>query len=238
MLFLIPYAVAFWIFALISTIIKAVRKNEILFQKDRIMKLPTGLFITIKILPELLAIIFIILVMPSLNLFYLVLITALVFCLLGDIGMEIKFMMGVGFFLIAQFIFIGNFIWHSALLGVSFLPLAAFVTLFITWVVVIIFLTQYIESGATDLGSMKRPLQFYAITVSFMSCSALLFWLTSGILLGFIPVIGAVSFVISDMLIGVKEFHHHFNKAEVIIFLSYYLATFLLSLSVVIYIFI
>ncbi|MFW9831615.1 MAG: lysoplasmalogenase family protein [Candidatus Thorarchaeota archaeon] len=238
MLFLILFTIIFGIFALLSTILKAIRENEITVQRNGLKKIPTGLLITIKILPELIALTVVILFMPSSNLFYLILAIALVFCLIGSIGMETKLIAGVILFLIAQFIFISNFIYHSAILGISFLPITALVTLFIAWVIVIIFLTQYIDSGETALGSTKPLILFYGLVVSFMSCSALLFWLTSDVPLGFIPFIGAICFVISDMLVGVKRFHHHFYKAQIIILLLYYPAIFLLSLSAVIYIFV
>ncbi|MFX1319076.1 MAG: lysoplasmalogenase family protein [Promethearchaeota archaeon] len=237
MLFLIPYALFFWVFAFISTLIKAAREDEINFQKESLTKLPKVLFIIIKLLPVLFTVVIVLLFRPTASLFYLLLAVALIFCLLGNIGMETKFLVGVGLFLIAQILFISNFVWQSLLLGVSFLPLAAFITAFITWILVIIFLTHYIESGEARLGQMKTPLIVYALTVSLTFCSALMLWLTSGVLLGFIPVLGAFLFVISDFTIGIKEFHHHFNKAEVFIFTTYYLAIFLLSLNMAVYIF-
>ncbi|MFW9985938.1 MAG: lysoplasmalogenase family protein [Candidatus Odinarchaeota archaeon] len=220
-----------------SILIKAARENEITFQKERLSQLPKFLFIVIKFIPALTAVIIVLLFRPTPSLLYILLAVAFIFCLLGDIGMETKFLIGVGLFLIAQIVFISNFTWQNLLLGVSFLPVTAFATAFLTWILVIIFLTNYIESAETGLGKMKGPLIIYALTVSLTFCSALMLWLTSGIALGFIPVIGAFFFVISDFAIGIKEFHHHFNKAEVFIFTTYYLAIFLLSLSVAIYIF-
>ncbi len=237
MLYLIPYAVIFWIFAFVSILIKAAREDEITFQKERLSQLPKSLFLIIKFIPALTAFIIVLLFRPTISLFYILLAVAFVFCLLGDTGMETKFLVGVGLFLIAQIIFIANFIWQSLLSGISFLPVVAFVTAFLVWILVIIFLTNYIESAETGLGQMKIPLIIYALTVSLTFCSALMLWLTAGVLLGFIPVIGAFFFVISDFAIGIKEFHHHFKKAEIFIFTTYYLAIFLLSLSVAIYIF-
>ena len=237
MLFLIPYALVFWIIALMSTLIKAVRENEITFQKERLSKFHTPLYIVIKFLPALSVVIVVLLFRPTLSLFYILLAVAFIFCFLGDIGMETKFLAGVGLFLIAQILFISSFVWQSIQLGISFLPIAAFITALITWVLVIIFVLHYIESGEGTLGKMKVPLIIYALMVSLTFCSALMLWIASGTFLGFIPVFGAFFFVISDFTIGIKQFHHHFNKAEVFIFITYYLAIFLLSLSVVVYIF-
>ena len=238
MLFLIPYTLIFWIFAIVSTLIKAVRENEITFQQERFSKLPTPAFIVIKFLPALTAVIVVLLFRPTASLFYILLAVAFIFCALGDIGMETKFLAGVGLFLIAQIFFITNFIWQSILDGISFLPTTAFITALIAWILVIIFVLRYIESTETGLENMKIPLLIYALTVALTFCSALMLWVTTGTLLGFIPVLGAFFFVISDYAIGIKEFHHHFAKAEVFIFITYYLAIFMLSLSVVVYLFI
>jgi len=237
MLYLIPYAVIFWSLALVSTFIKAVREDEITFQKDRLATLPKTLFIVIKFLPALTAVLIVLLFRPTASLFFILLAVAFIFCLLGNIGMETKFLAGVGLFFIAQIIFIITFIWESILFGATFLPIVAFITAFIGWLFVIIFLTNYIESAENGLGKMKIPLIVYALTVALTFCSALMLWLTTGTLLGFIPVVGAFFFAISDFTIGIKEFHHHFNKAEVFIFTTYYLAIFLLSLSVAVFVF-
>ncbi len=236
MLYLIPYTLVFWIAAFVSTLIKAVREDEIIFQKEQLSKVSTPLFIIVKIIPALTASIVILAFRPTSSLFYILLSAAFILCLFGDIGMETEFFVGVGFFFIAQVLFVVNFIWHSVLLGVSFFPIAAFITAFLGLILVIIFLTQYIESAQPNLGKMKAPLIIYALTVSLTFCSTLMLWLTTGILTGFIPVIGAFFFVISDLTIGIKKFHHHFNKAEVFIFITYYLAIFLLSFSVTVYV--
>ncbi len=237
MLYLIPYAIIFWIIAFVSTIIKSVRENEITFQKEYLSKLPRPVFVVIKFLPALTAAILVLLFRPTASLFYILLAVAFIFCLLGDIGMEIKILVGGVLFLFAQFLFIGNFIWQSVLLGVTFLPIAAFITALIGWLLVIIFNTQYIDSSENGFGNMKIPIFIYSVTVSLTFCSALMLWLSTGVLLGFIPVLGAFFFVISDLVLFIKEFHHHFKKAELFILPTYYLALFLLSLSVAIYIF-
>jgi hypothetical protein len=237
MLFLIPYALIFWIIALISTVIKSVRENEITFQKERLSKIPTPVFMVIKFLPALTGAVTILLFRPTASVFYILLAMAFIFCLLGDMGMEIKILVGGVLFLIAQILFIVNFSWQTTLLGFSFLPIAAFITAFLGWVLLIIFNTNYIESAENGFGKMKIPIFVYSITVSLSFCSALMLWLASGVLLGFIPVLGAFFFVISDLSLFIKEFHHHFNKAELFIIPTYYLALFLLSLNVVVYVF-
>ncbi|MHA2066632.1 MAG: lysoplasmalogenase family protein, partial [Candidatus Thorarchaeota archaeon] len=62
-------------------------------------------------------------------------------------------------------------------------------------------------------------------------------WLSTDSFLGFIPVLGALFFVVSDSLIGIREFHHQFQYQYVLTLSTYYLAIFLLSLSVVVFMF-
>ena len=237
MLHLITYALLFWFFATISTFLKAVREDELAVQTERIKNFPKGLFIAIKILPALISVIIILVFRPSGTWFYILLAVALVFCALGDIGMETKFLAGVLFFLIAHLFFTTNFLWHSYLLGVSLLPLLTFVISYAIMIFVIILAVRFLDSSEPRLGPLKIPLIVYVLILSLTLSSSLMLWLTAGNLLGFVPFIGAIIFVISDLLIGVRLFHRHFNKAEFTIFSTYYFAIFFLSLSFTIYLF-
>ena len=237
MIHLILYALLFWIFAIISTVFKAVREDELAVQTDLIKNLPKGLFIAIKILPALISVIFILVFRPSGALFYTLLALTLVFCALGDIGMETKFLAGVLFFLIAHLFFTTNFLWQSYLLGFSLIPLLAFTVCYIIMILVIILAVRFLDSSEPRLGPLKIPLIVYVLILSLTLSSSLMLWLTTGNQLGFVPVIGAIIFVISDLLIGVKLFHRHFNKAEFTIFSTYYLAIFLLTLGSTLYLF-
>ncbi len=237
MLHLITYALLFWFFAIISTFLKAVQEDELAVQTERIKNFPKGLFIAIKILPALISVIIILVFRPSGTWFYILLAVALVFCALGDIGMETKFLAGVLFFLIAHLFFTTNFLWHSYLLGVSLLPLLTFVISYAIMIFVIILAVRFLDSSEPRLGSLKIPLIVYVLILSLTLSSSLMLWLTAGNLLGFVPFIGAIIFVISDLLIGVRLFHRHFKKAEFTIFSTYYFAIFTLSLGFAIYLF-
>ena len=237
MLHLILYALLFWLFAIISTVLKAVREDELAVQTDRIKNLPKGLFIAIKVLPALISVIIILVFRSSGAWFYVLLAAALVFCALGDIGMETKFLAGVLFFLIAHLFFTTNFLWHSILLGFSLLPLLAFVISYVIMIFVIILAVRFLDSSEPRLGPLKMPLIVYVLILSLTLSCSLVLWLTTGNSWGFVPFIGAIFFVISDLLIGVKRFHRHFNKAEFVIFSTYYFAIFLLTLSFTIYLF-
>lgn len=237
MLHLIIYALLFWLFAIISTFLKAVREDELSIQTERIKNYPKGLFIAIKALPALISVIIILVFRPSGAWFYILFAIALIFCALGDIGMETKFLAGVLFFLIAHLFFTTNFLWHSYLLGFPLIPLLAFVISYVIMILVIILAVRFLDSSEPRLGPLKIPLVVYVLILSLTLCSSLMLWLTTGNPLGFVPLIGTIIFVISDLLIGVRLFHRHFNKAEFTIFSTYYIAIFLLTLSFTIYLF-
>ncbi|MDO8124456.1 MAG: lysoplasmalogenase [Candidatus Hermodarchaeota archaeon] len=237
MLHLIIYGLLFWLFATISAFLKAVREDELAYQTERIKNLPKGLFIAIKVLPALISVIIIVVFRPSGALFYILLAVALVFCALGDVGMETKFLAGVLFFLIAHLFLTANFLWHSYILGVSLIPLLSFVISYVIMIFVIIYAVRFLDSSEPRLGPLKIPLLIYVLILSLTLSSSLILWITIGNPLGVVPFIGAIIFVISDLLIGIRLFHHHFNKAEFTIFSTYYLAIFLLTLSFTIYLF-
>ncbi len=69
----------------------------------------------------------------------------------------------------------------------------------------------------------------YALMISLTLSTSLLLWLTSGATLGFIPLVGAVFFILSDSVIGIREFHHDIRNAEIMILSTYCPAIFLLS---------
>jgi uncharacterized membrane protein YhhN len=73
--------------------------------------------------------------------------------------------------------------------------------------------------------------------ISLTLSTSFLLWLTTGAVLGFIPFLGACIFVTSDSLVGIREFHHHFNHQWLFIMATYYPAIFLLSLGPVVYVF-
>ncbi len=234
---LILYGVLFWIFAVTTVLLSSSRQGALAIASERLKQLPKMLVTGIKAIPALLGAIFVLLLRPSVALFYMLLAVALIFCMLGDVGLEYNLLAGLGLFLAAQLIFIGAFLWQSILNGLTFLPITAFITWLAGMLFYIIFYHQYLQSSENGLGKMRIPILLYAFIISLSLSSSLLLWLTSGTVFGFIPFIGAFFFVISDSLIGVREFHHRFMKAELIILTTYFLAIFLLSLSVVIYVF-
>lgn len=234
---LILYSIAFWIFATVFILIRSIQDEEISFKSERIKKMPRPVSMLIKALPAGLAIIFVFLLKPSDALFYFLLILGLFFCLLGDVGMEIGLLPGLGLFALAHINFTATFLLQSLALGITMEAMLILGLVIIIVAIYDILLLRYLHSSEQGLGKFRIPILFYAFVLSAMLCSSVLLWIASGTLLGIVVVAGSTIFVSSDSLIGIAEFHHRISKAAIKVHGTYYLAIFLLSLNVLIYIF-
>jgi len=221
------YGTIFWILAVITIVLKS----------SESLKTKTGLIKIIKPIPAMSAAIFAIYMnLPTPTLFYLLLAIALVFCALGDIGMEINVLPGLGLFLFAHIFYTTNFLIQSMTIGVSPTSLGIFGIVLVVMMGYIYFYQRYLKTTQKEVeAAMLKAVNIYALMISLTLSTALLLWLTSGAMLGSIPLIGAVFFVISDSIIGIREFHHDIKNGEIIILSTYYLAIFLLSLGSIIF---
>lgn len=219
---LLEFGVVFWVFA-------------IAFMAYRTKSEAKNILTTImKMAPALSAAVFIFL--SGSTLFYLLLAVAFVLCGLGDMGMEINILPGLGLFLISHFIYTGNFLLHG-FIGASILSIAAFAICVGIILVYLIFFFRYVKTSEQDIpASFMSAAYFYAIMILLTVSSSLLLWLTTGALYGFIPFIGTLLFFASDSLIVIKNFHHRFKYDEPLKQGTYYLGIFLLSLSAVFFV--
>ena len=224
------YAALFWIFAVVSSILK-----------DKYAENPQGVVSSvtaIKIIPALIAIIYVVLITPSSALFYVLLAIALVFCMLGDIGMEKDIVAGIALFLIGHIFFTVNFLWQTINVGLVMANLVVPIICMVGLSVYVFLFIRYLQSSGPEVPDFVLK----AGTLYFLICSAtvstsLLLWLTTGNIWGLIPVIGALLFIISDSIIAINAFHHKISHAQLFIMPTYYLTIFLLSLGVFVYIF-
>jgi hypothetical protein len=236
-MWLTAYLVVFWIFALTFTVIKSVRSGEIWAKSRRIRGMPVALAISIKIVPAALAALFVFFMKPGGAVFYLLMAVGLFLCLLGDAAMEVNLLPGLGFFAIAHIDFIITFVLEVLTLGTSQAAILGAAIVFFVMTVYAYLLQRYLQSSQKGLGKMRGPVIFYAILISLTLSTSVLLWITSGIFAGAFVVLGALLFVISDSLIGIRDFHHHFAKAAIAVQSTYYLAIFLLSMTVLVYTF-
>ncbi len=216
------FGVVFWIFA-------------IAFMAFRSRFETKNVFTTIvKMAPAISAAVFILL--TGSTLFYLLLAAALIFCGLGDMGMEINILPGLGLFLISHFIYTGNFLLHG-FIGTSGLSLAAFAICIFVMLIYLVYYFRYLKTAEKEIPApFMSAAYFYAIMILLTVASSLFLWLTTGALYGFIPFIGALLFFASDSMIVIKEFHHRFKYDEFLKQGTYYLGIFFLSLSAVIFV--
>lgn len=223
------FALIFWIFAVITVILK----------NSESLKTRTGLIKVVKPIPAISAVVFVIYMkLPAPALFYLLLAIALLLCAMGDIGMEMNILPGLGLFLFAHIFYTVNFLMMSVDLGIAVLPLTIFAIVLAGMFVYIYFYNRYIQTTEQEvLAVLLKSVNVYALMISLTLTSSLLLWLASDVLLGVIPFLGAILFVISDSLIGIKEFHHHFKFEEIYVLSTYFMAIFLLSLGVIVYTF-
>ncbi len=214
---LVVYWIPFWLFALTFIAIRIKGKSG------------TPLATIIKAAPALLAAAFVLL-SDSSNPFHQLLSVSLIFCAFGDIGMEYNILQGLVLFLIAHVCYVAAFLLQSAILGPTFLPLVGFLFGLGALLVYVVLYHRYLQTSESPT-PLIHAVDLYAVVISLTASSSLLLWLTSSRLMGILPFLGACFFIISDSLIGIKEFHHHFNREELLVLGTYYLAIFLLSLS-------
>ncbi len=224
------YSAIFWVIAIISIILQD-RKAE--SGEAKVASLTT----VVKILPALMAAVFVIIFRPP-TLFTLLLAGALVFCMFGDVGMEVDIAQGTGMFLIAHILYTSNFLLQAGTVGVlmgSILLSAVCMSLMVVFLILFI---RYLRSSGPDIPPLLlRAGTLYFIMVSATISTTLLLWQTSGVVLGYLPFVGALFFILGDAILVAHEFHHKLSRHEFYIMPTYYLAIFLLSLSVFVYMF-
>ncbi|MFX1482211.1 MAG: lysoplasmalogenase [Promethearchaeota archaeon] len=222
------YVAIFWVFAVLSTALQD-RKSE--SGEVKVASLTT----LIKMIPALTAVVFVMFFRPP-TLFVLILAAALVFCMIGDLGMEIDLVPGIGMFLIAHILYTVDFLWHSSVVGLSMVPIVTAVICMIVGVVYVFMFIRYLRSSGPEVPPfILRAGSLYFIIITATLSTSLLLWQATGAPLGYMPVIGALIFMVSDSFIAINEFHHRIRHHEFYIMPTYYLAIFLLSLGVLVY---
>jgi len=225
---LLIYGAIFWVIAIISSILQ-----------DRYPDASVASYQTlVKAIPTLTALVYVFYALPSGSLFYILLGIALFFCMLGDVAMEKDIIPGIGMFLLAHLFYTVNFLWQTVSFTLDFTNMLIVIVCFGGLIVYVFMFIRYLQSSGPEVPDfVLRAGSFYFILVSATISTSLLLWLTTGALWGFIPVVGAIFFILSDSIIAINEFHHKLSRPELLIMPTYYLAIFLLSLSVFAYIF-
>jgi uncharacterized membrane protein YhhN len=197
-----------------------------------IIYIPIKFSTIIKGIPATLAVIFVLILPTDLSVFHIILAGAFLFCMAGDLGMEKGLLPGLSLFLVAQILFNLAFIYQTLVIGLTIPTLIISLILVAGMMIYFFLLLRYLESSDPKLGKFKVPGIIYFVFISLMLASAVLLWMTSQALEFGIVVLGGLLFVISDSIIGIKEFHHVISYRELKVMSTYYGAILLLSLSV------
>lgn len=226
----IIYILIFCVIAVVYIFIKSVKAKE--FQIENDIQQLTKFSIIVKGIPAALATIFVLIQPIDLSLYHFILAGAFLFCMAGDLGMEKGLLPGLTLFLVAQILFSLAFISQSLVIGLITQTLFLPAIVSIGMIIYNFLLIRYLESSGTKLGKFKGPGIIYFIFLGLMLVSTVLLWTSSQVLEFGIVVLGGLLFIISDSIIGVKEFHHDISYREIKVGSTYYGAILLLSLSV------
>ena len=151
--------------------------------------------------------------------------------------MEVDLVPGIGMFLIGHIFYTANFLWQSSIAGLTLIPMILSILCMGVMVVYVVMLIRYLQASGPEVPPfILRAGTLYFLIVSATLSTTLLLWQTSGVFLGFLPFLGAIIFMVSDSLIGINAFHHKISRHEFYIMPTYYLAIFLLSLGVFVFV--
>ena len=146
-------------------------------------------------------------------------ITGLIFSTVGDVFLidSKRFIQGLISFLLAHICFIIAFFSTPNLPGLIFYLIYIGILLSILW---------------KHLGNLKIPVIVYSLALALMSWFALSRYFELNDLKSLFAFLGSISFVASDSLLAFNKFKSPFPFAEILILSTYFIAQWLIALSV------
>jgi uncharacterized membrane protein YhhN len=172
---------------------------------------------------------FVIKAIPAISLSVLALVTvsgsrgkllfaSLLLCAAGDVALEIGaekyFIIGLGFFLIAQIMFIVTFS-RDFKMQKSRIPIIVIFAIYALAMAIVM---------TPSLREMAIPVYFYLVVITLMGIFAALRAAKNKLTL-----YGAVSFIVSDSIIAINKFMMPVPAADYLVMVTYYLALFLIT---------
>ena len=148
-------------------------------------------------------------------------VTALIFCLLGDIALiwDHLFLLGVGFFLVAHLLFIRAL---TSRFGFRLAPVALIFAL-----ALILGLSFYLWSGLDN--TLKIAIPIYATVIGLIGAQVLSIGLRRRSSIRIQIALGGVLFILSDALLGINAFKEPFALSGLFILSTYWGALTLLA---------
>ncbi|MCB8982923.1 MAG: lysoplasmalogenase [Ardenticatenaceae bacterium] len=151
-------------------------------------------------------------------------IAGLIFCLGGDVFLMLParyFIAGLVSFLIGHLLYIAAFVSAA---GFQFAPL---------WLLPLAVYGGLVYSLLhPHLGHMRLPVIIYMVAILTMAWQALARWSVQPTSSALLAAVGAVFFVLSDSALALDRFRARFKSARVIVLGTYWLAQWLIALSV------
>lgn len=148
-------------------------------------------------------------------------VTALIFCLLGDIALiwNHLFLLGIGFFLVAHLLFIRAL---TSRFGFKLVPLTLVFSL-----ILILGMSFYLWSGLDN--AFKIAIPIYATVIGLMGAQALsIGWRRRSSIRTQIA-LGGMLFILSDALLGINAFKQPFAFSGIFILSTYWAALTILA---------
>ena len=148
-------------------------------------------------------------------------VTALIFCLLGDIALiwDHLFLLGVGFFLVAHLLFIRAL---TSRFGFRLAPVTLIFAL-----ALIFGMSFYLWNGLDN--TLKIAIPIYATVIGLMGAQALSIGLRRRSSMRIQIALGGVLFILSDALLGINAFKAPFALSGLFILSTYWAALTLLA---------
>lgn len=143
-------------------------------------------------------------------------VTAIVFCLLGDIALiwDHLFLLGLGFFLVAQLLFIRAL---TSRFGFKLSPIAVMIALGL-----VIFIVSYLWSGLSI--ALKIAIPIYASVIGVMGALALSIGFRRRTAIRTQIALAGMLFIISDALLAINGFKTPFAYSGLFILSTYWAA--------------
>lgn len=144
--------------------------------------------------------------------------------LVGDVVLMLpkrRLLIGLASFLIAHMAYRVAFSWGARLSDSPLLVTPFFVYLVVVSVILL-----------SHLGRMKVPVMAYEVVILAMAWRALERWLQVESVPALAAFLGAIKFIFSGSLLGMREFVRKFRIAQALILSTYFCAQWLIALSV------
>lgn len=161
---------------------------------------------------------------PTFSNYQLAIIFGLFFSLIGDIFLirHEHFIQGLASFFIAHLFYIAAFVLFTpnwSWLAASALPivLCLAVMLWVLW---------------PHLGELKIPVMLYTIVIALMGWQAINRLIEIGDIKSVFAASGALLFMTSDSILAINKFRYSFHHAQLLLLTTYFLAQWLIALSV------